>query len=45
VLADERRYDVPATIIACEFPSDLLREWIAQGHPDVAELASMREVE
>ena len=33
VLADARRYDVPATIIACEFPSELLREWIAQGHP------------
>ena len=45
VLADERRYDVPATIIACEFPSELLREWIAQGHPYVAELAAMRDVE
>jgi pimeloyl-ACP methyl ester carboxylesterase len=45
VLADERRYDVPATIIACEFPSDRLREWIAQGHPHVAELAAMCDVE
>jgi len=45
VLADDRRYDVPATIIACEFPSELLREWIAQGHPYVAELAAMRNVE
>jgi pimeloyl-ACP methyl ester carboxylesterase len=45
VLADERRYDVPATIVACEFPSELLREWIAQGHPYVAELAAMRDVE
>ena len=45
VLTDERRYDVPATIIACEFSSDLLREWVAQGHPYVAELAAMREVE
>src|ERR671931_631821 len=25
VVSDERRYDVPATIIACEFPSDRLR--------------------
>jgi pimeloyl-ACP methyl ester carboxylesterase len=45
VLSDERRYDVPATIIACEFPSEMLREWIAQGHPYVAELAAMRDVE
>jgi pimeloyl-ACP methyl ester carboxylesterase len=45
VLSDERRYDVPATIIACEFPSEMLREWIAQGHPFVAELAAMRDVE
>jgi pimeloyl-ACP methyl ester carboxylesterase len=45
VLTDERRYDVPATIIACEFPSEQLREWIAQGHPYVAELAAMRDVE
>lgn len=45
VLTDERRYDVPVTIIACEFPSELLREWIGQGHPYVAELAAIRDVE
>lgn len=45
VLTDERRYQVPATIIACEYSSDQLREWIAQGHPYVAELALMRDVE
>ena len=45
VLTDERRYDVPTTIIASEFPSEQLREWIAQGHPYVAELAAMRDVE
>jgi pimeloyl-ACP methyl ester carboxylesterase len=45
VLTDERRYDVPATIIACEFPSELLREWVAEENPFVAELASMRDVE
>jgi pimeloyl-ACP methyl ester carboxylesterase len=44
-LSDERRYDVPATIIACEFPSAMLREWMEQGHPFVRELAKMREVE
>jgi pimeloyl-ACP methyl ester carboxylesterase len=45
VLTDERRYEVPATVIACEFSSDQLREWIAQGHPYVAELAAVRDVE
>lgn len=44
-LSDERRYDVPATVVACEFPSSMLREWIAGGHPFVAELARIRDVE
>jgi pimeloyl-ACP methyl ester carboxylesterase len=45
VLTDERRHDVPATVIACEFPSAQLRDWLAQGHPQVAELAAARDVE
>ncbi|WP_199439766.1 alpha/beta fold hydrolase [Umezawaea beigongshangensis] len=45
VLSDERRYDVPVTVVACEFPSELLREWIARGHPYVAELARVSDVE
>jgi pimeloyl-ACP methyl ester carboxylesterase len=44
-LTDERRYDVPATVIACEFPSSMLTEWIKAGHPFVAELARIRNVE
>ncbi len=44
-LQDERRYDVPATIIACEFPSAMLTEWVAQGHPFVAELARIKDVD
>ncbi|UEL28643.1 alpha/beta fold hydrolase [Pseudarthrobacter sp. L1SW] len=44
-LHDTRRYDVPATVIACEFPSSLLREWIDAGHPFVAELARVSDVE
>jgi pimeloyl-ACP methyl ester carboxylesterase len=43
-LSDERRYDVPVTVIACEFPSARLREWVAQGHPYVRELARIRDV-
>lgn len=44
-LTDERRYDVPATVISCGMPSEQLKEWIAQGHPYVAELAAMHDVE
>jgi pimeloyl-ACP methyl ester carboxylesterase len=43
-LADERRYDVPVTVIACEFPSSMLREWMEQGHPYVRELGRIRDV-
>lgn len=44
-LHDERRYDVPATVIACEFPSSMLIEMIGAGHPYVAELGRVREVD
>ncbi|MGH8957467.1 MAG: alpha/beta fold hydrolase [Acidimicrobiia bacterium] len=44
-LADERRYDVPITIIACEFPSAMLEKWIEEGNPFVQELAQVREVD
>lgn len=43
-LVDDRRFDVPVTVIACEFPSAMLVEWIAAGHPFVAELARIRDV-
>ena len=45
VLSDPRRYEVPVTVIACEFPSAMLREWMEQGHPYTAELARVRSVE
>jgi pimeloyl-ACP methyl ester carboxylesterase len=45
ILSNERRYEVPATVIACEFPSSLLLDWIEEGQPFVAELAAMRDVE
>jgi pimeloyl-ACP methyl ester carboxylesterase len=45
VLTDDRRYDVPTTIIACEYSSDQLKDLIAQGVPFVEELAAMRDVE
>jgi pimeloyl-ACP methyl ester carboxylesterase len=45
VLTDPRRYDVPVTVIACEFPSAMLRQWMEEGHPYTAELARIRSVE
>jgi pimeloyl-ACP methyl ester carboxylesterase len=45
VLSDDRRYDVPLTIIACAFSREQLQEWMAQGEPSLAELAGMRDVE
>ncbi|WP_211881949.1 alpha/beta fold hydrolase [Pseudarthrobacter albicanus] len=44
-LHNVRRYEVPATVIACEFPSSLLTGWIDAGHPFVAELARIHDVE
>ncbi len=44
-LHDERRYDVPITIIACEFPSAALTEWIAAGSPFTRELAKVKRVD
>lgn len=44
VLHDDRRYDVPVTVITSEFPSEMLRGLIADGHPYTAELAKVRDV-
>jgi len=44
-LSDDRRYDVPATVIACEYSSAMLRRWIEAGEPGVAELAKLRNVD
>ena len=44
-LSDERRYDVPVTVITCTFPSEALREAIAGGAVFTAELAKMRDYE
>jgi pimeloyl-ACP methyl ester carboxylesterase len=44
-LHDDRRYDVPVTVITCEFTTDQLFDWIAEGYPQVSELALIRDVE
>jgi len=43
-LIDERRYAVPVTVIATEFTSAMLRDWIAQGEPPVREFMKIRDV-
>ncbi len=45
VLSDPRRYDVPATVICCEFPADMIRDLMGKGHPYVAELARLTDYE
>lgn len=45
VLRDERRYDVPVTVVCCEFPAEMVQTWVAAGAPPVAELARIRSVE
>jgi pimeloyl-ACP methyl ester carboxylesterase len=44
-LHDDRRYDVPVTVIACEFPAENLRRWMAEGRLFVAELAKITDKE
>lgn len=44
-LTDERRLEVPVTIICCEFPSQVLRDAIEADEPWVGELARVRDVE
>jgi pimeloyl-ACP methyl ester carboxylesterase len=44
-LSDERRYEVPVTVVATEFTSDMLRGWIDQGMEPVREFTRIRSVE
>jgi pimeloyl-ACP methyl ester carboxylesterase len=44
-LSDPRRYDVPVTVICCEFSTEMMRAWLAAGNSFVAELAKVKDVE
>jgi pimeloyl-ACP methyl ester carboxylesterase len=44
VLGDERRFDVPITLICCEFGSAMVRAWIEQNVPFVKELAAIKDI-
>lgn len=45
VLSDERRYDVPATVICCAFTAEQIQQWLDAGNPFVAELAKVKSYE
>lgn len=45
VLSDPRRYDIPVTVITCELREATVCELMAGGHPYVAELAAVKQVE
>jgi pimeloyl-ACP methyl ester carboxylesterase len=44
-LVDERRYDVPVTVICTEFSSEMLRGWVDKGLAPVRELSVIVDVE
>jgi pimeloyl-ACP methyl ester carboxylesterase len=44
-LTDERRYEVPVTVVCPEFTSDMLRGWIAEGMAPVREFTKIRDLE
>jgi pimeloyl-ACP methyl ester carboxylesterase len=44
-LSDERRYEVPVTVIATEFRSQTLRGWIERGLAPVREFTKIRDVQ
>jgi pimeloyl-ACP methyl ester carboxylesterase len=43
-LSDERRYDVPVTMICSEFSAEQLRGWIADGAAPVQEFGKIRDL-
>lgn len=45
VLSDSRRYDVPVTVICCEFRTEALRQWMSDGVPYFAELSRVKTVD
>jgi pimeloyl-ACP methyl ester carboxylesterase len=44
-LTDQRRYDVPVTVICTEFTSEMLRSWIEKGEQPVREFNKIRQVD
>jgi pimeloyl-ACP methyl ester carboxylesterase len=43
-LTDERRYEVPVTMVCTEYTSAMVRDWSAQGAPELRELPLIRNL-
>ncbi len=43
-LSDERRYQVPVTVVCTEFTSDMLKQWIDMGAEPVQEFTRIKDV-
>lgn len=43
-LSDERRYEVPVTVVCTEFTSEMLKQWMEAGMEPVQELARISDV-
>jgi pimeloyl-ACP methyl ester carboxylesterase len=41
-LSDDRRLDIPSTVIACEYTAAQLQSWIDEGEPSAQELGRLR---
>lgn len=44
-LHNDSRRDVPVTIIACSYPSEVMMQMAREGHPMMAEVATLRHLE
>ena len=44
-LSDERRYDVPVTMVCPEYTSAMVREWVARGAGPLSELPKLKHVD
>jgi len=44
-LGNDSRRDVPSTIIACSFSCDVMMQMAREGHPMMAEVATLRDLE
>jgi len=44
-LDNDSRRDVPSTIIACSYPAEVIMQMAREGHPMMAEVATLRDLE
>jgi pimeloyl-ACP methyl ester carboxylesterase len=44
-LSDDRRYDVPVTLVCPEYTSAMLRDWLAKGAAPLSELPKIKQVD